>query len=94
MWITGDGIKMQLAKIQGKVTCTVKHQSFAGQKLLICQPLGCEQIPNGDPLIVIDHLGAGLGDLVFICSDSRRLRVLVGDNTTPIRWFVLGIVDE
>ncbi len=85
---------MQLAKIQGQATCTVRHQSFAGQKLLIGQPLGSDRMPNGDPLIVIDKLGAGLGDLVFISSDSKRLRIMVGDHTTPIRWFVLGIVDE
>jgi ethanolamine utilization protein EutN len=85
---------MQLAKIQGRVTCTVKHKSFTGQKLLVCQPLGADQSPNGDPLIVIDQLGAGFGDLVFICSDAKRLRMIVSDTTTPIRWFVLGIVDE
>ncbi len=85
---------MQLARIQGKATCTVKHPSFVGQKLLICQPLGIDHTPNGDPLIVIDQQGAGLGNLVFISSDSKRLRIMVGDQTTPIRWFVLGIVDE
>lgn len=85
---------MQMAKIQGNVTTTVKHPSFTGQKLLICQPLGVDQKPNGDPLIVIDQYGAGFGDLVFISSDSRQLRIIVGDSKTPIRWFVLGLVDE
>ncbi len=85
---------MQLAKIQGTATCSVRHSSFSGQKLLICQPLGIDRSPNGDPLIVIDQLGAGLNDVVFISSDSKRLRSMVNDPTTPIRWFVLGIIDE
>ncbi len=85
---------MQLARIQGKATATVKHPSFGGQKLMICQPLGIDRKPNGDPLIAIDQWGAGMGDLVFISSDSRRLRIIVGDPKTPIRWFVLGLVDE
>lgn len=85
---------MQLARVQGIATSSIKHRSFAGQKLLICQPLDCEGKTNGDPLIVIDQQGARLKDIVFISSDSSRLRQMVADKSTPIRWFVLGIIDE
>ena len=85
---------MQLAKVNGKVTCSKSHPSFANQKLLLCQPLGVDGQETGDPLIVVDHLGAGAGNLVMISSDSKRLRSLVGDDKTPIRWFILGVIDD
>ena len=85
---------MQLAKVCGKVTCSVSHPSFANQKLLICQPLGIDGQEVGDPLIVVDHLGAGRGNLVILSSDSKRLRRLVDDDKTPIRWFNLGVIDD
>lgn len=84
---------MQSALIIGRATATVKHPSMDGQKLLICQPLGVHGQAEGDPLIVTDTQGCTSGDHVFISSDSKRLREIIGDNTTPLRWFILGRVD-
>jgi ethanolamine utilization protein EutN len=43
-------------------TATVKHPSMAGWKLLIVQPYGPDgQTPDGDPVLVVDALGAGIG---------------------------------
>ena len=84
---------MQLARICGKTTATVKHPSFEGQKLLICQPLGANKQPEGDPFIAIDRMGATQGDLVYISSASNGIQKLVNNTNTPIRWFVLGIAD-
>lgn len=84
---------MQSALIIGRATATVKHPSMKGQKLLICQPLGVEGQESGDPLIVTDTQGCSSGDHVFISSDSKRLNEIIGDKNTPLRWFVLGLVD-
>lgn len=84
---------MQSALIIGRATATVKHPSMDGQKLLICQPLGVDGQAEGDPLIVTDTLGCTSGDQVFISSDSKRLREIIGDNNSPLRWFILGRVD-
>jgi ethanolamine utilization protein EutN len=84
---------MQSALIIGRATATVKHPSMEGQKLLICQPLGADGQGDGDPLIVTDTQGCTSGDRVFISSDSKRLREIIGDNNTPLRWFILGRVD-
>ena len=85
---------MQLAEVHGRATTTVRHPSFAGQKLLICQKLDADGSWSGDPVLAIDQLGAGAGDIVMISSDGLGTREKVNDNTSPIRWLVLGIVDR
>jgi ethanolamine utilization protein EutN len=85
---------MQMALVQGKTTSTVKHQSLTGNKLLICQPLGINQQAVGDPVIVIDQLGAGAGDHVIITSDGLGLRKMLRDNKSPARWWTMGIIDQ
>ncbi|MFM1902714.1 MAG: Ethanolamine utilization protein EutN [Planctomycetota bacterium] len=85
---------MQLARIIGTATATVKHPSLAGARLLVGQPLAADrESPDGDPQLVIDTLAAAVGDLVVITSDGRMLRDLLGSDTTPARWSTIGLVD-
>lgn len=85
---------MQLARIAGHAVSTVKHASMSGWKLLIAQPLTGADKPDGEPLLVIDHHGAGIGDLVIICNDGAGARELVKAKNSPVRWFVMGIQDN
>ena len=84
---------MQLAIVKGRATSTVKHASLAKQKLLIVQPLGVGDKPNGDPVIAVDQLGAGRGDKVIISSDGLGLRQMLKNDQSPARWWTTGIVD-
>ncbi len=84
---------MQIALVQGRVTATVKHASLAKQKLLICLPLGGDGKPVGDPVLAVDQQGAGRGDKVLITSDGQGLRALLKNDTSPARWWTIGIVD-
>ncbi len=73
----------------------MKHATLDSQKLLITQPLmadGCS--PDGDPLLAVDRIGAGSGERVILTSDGRAIRELFGVENSPIRWAVLGIVDD
>ena len=85
---------MQLALVQGHGTATVKHRSLTGTKMLICQILGAEGQPVGDPVLAVDKLGAGAADRVILSSDGLGLRQLLGDHNSPVQWWTLGIVDE
>ncbi len=84
---------MQLAIVQGRATSTVRHKSLVGAKLLICQLLGADHKPAGDPVLAIDHLGAGSGDKVVLTSDGLGLREMLKDINSPARWWTAGIVD-
>jgi ethanolamine utilization protein EutN len=86
---------MQLARVIGTATSTIKHPTMHGWKLLIVQMLAADgRSPDGDLVITIDSLGAGPGQVVVITSDGKGTRELMQSNNTPVRWSVLGIQDE
>jgi ethanolamine utilization protein EutN len=65
-----------------------------GWKLLVVQPYMVDgQTPDGDPQLAVDSLGAGKGERVLLTSDGQGTRELLGDDTTPVRWSVMGIAD-
>ena len=80
---------MRLATIKGHVTSTVKHKSLDGWRLLIAMP----ESPDLAPQIVLDNLGAGIGQKVMISSDGSEARKMVGDKLSPARWSVMRIID-
>lgn len=85
---------MNLAVVIGTATATVKHRSMAGEKLLVVQPLAADgRSADGNPLVTVDRLGAGRGQHVIITSDGPTVQELLKDETTPVRWSVVGIVD-
>ena len=85
---------MQLAKVVGRATATVKHETLAGWRLLLVQPIDRIGQPDGDPLLVLDSMGARAGDTVVLTSDSKGARELVAAENSPARWFVAGVADE
>jgi microcompartment protein CcmK/EutM len=81
-------------RVLGTTTATVRHPSMKGWKLLLVQPFLVDgRTPDGDPVLAVDALGAGIGETVIISSDGRGTRELLGFDNTPVRWSVLGIVD-
>jgi ethanolamine utilization protein EutN len=85
---------MQIGKVIGTATATVKHSSLEGWKLLIVQLQAADgESPDGDPLLAVDVLGAGVGESVMLTSDGASTRELMKSETTPVRWTVLGICD-
>src|SRR6478736_698336 len=85
---------MLLARVEGNLTATRKHPSFEGWRLVICQPINNEGEPEGVPQVAIDAHGAGMHQWVIISSDGAAARKAVGDEKSPVRWMIVGIVDE
>jgi microcompartment protein CcmK/EutM len=85
---------MLLARVEGNVVATRKHPSFQGWRLLICQPINAAGETQGAPQIAIDAHGAGMHQRVVISSDGAAARKAVGDDKSPVRWLVVGLVDE
>ncbi len=85
---------MLLARVEGNLTATRKHPSFNGWRLIICQPINLAGEPEGTPQVAIDALGAGMHERVIISSDGAAARKAVGDERSPVRWLISGIVDE
>jgi ethanolamine utilization protein EutN len=85
---------MQLAKVVGRATATVKHGTLAGWRMLLVQPLDVAGKADGDPQLAIDGLGSRKTDVVILTTDGAAVRDIVGKDNTPIRWAVIGIADS
>lgn len=88
-----DGV-MQVARVLGHATATVKHDSMNGWKLIVLQPLDINYQPDEFPQLAIDPLGARQGDHVFFTSDTKYIQTLTGRKDSPIRFSVQGILDH
>ncbi len=84
---------MQLGDVIGHATSTVKHPTLNGWKLLVVQPLDAGRQPDGTPILAIDALGSGKGDRVIISSDGKSTREMVGAESSPARWAIIGVAD-
>ena len=70
---------MYLGRVMGSATATVKHPSMEGWKLLLVMALQADgRTVEGDPILVVDSLGAGKGEMVMITSDGIGARELAG----------------
>ncbi|MGE3777470.1 MAG: EutN/CcmL family microcompartment protein [Pirellulaceae bacterium] len=86
---------MQIGRVVGHATSTVKHASMRGAKLLVVQPYMADGVtPDADPQLCVDVVGAGRGDRVLISSDGKYAREFLKSDQTPVRWTVIGIQDE
>ena len=85
---------MQIGVVVGHAVSTVKHPTLSGWRLLVVQPLGFDDGPDGEPVLAIDHLGAAANDRVIVCNDGAEARAMVKAKGSPARWFVMGIQDR
>ena len=83
---------MLFARVIGNVVCTRKDEKLVGAKLLIVQPVDIENNLSGKPLVAIDAVGAGEGELVLIVSGSsaRQTKRTEGN---PVDCTIMAIVD-
>lgn len=84
---------MQIARVIGNVVSTVKNESLHGRKFLIVQTLDAELEPKGKPMIALDAVGAGVGELVFWCRGKEASFPFRRDDT-PTDCTIVGIIDS
>lgn len=84
---------MQLARVIGTVVASVKNRSLEGRKILIVQTLDADLKPKGKPMIALDAVGAGEGELVFWCRGKEASFPFKRDET-PTDCTIVGIVDS
>jgi ethanolamine utilization protein EutN len=84
---------MQLARVIGTVVATVKNDSLEGRKLLVVQTLDARLRPYGRPIVALDAIGAGVGELVFWCR-GKEASFPFRREDTPTDCTIVGIVDS
>lgn len=82
------------AIVVGHAVSSHCHPSLKGHRMLLCQPLGADDRPLGAPMVAIDLFGAGMHSKVFVSTDGIGARHIVHDDSSPIRNFIQGVVDE
>ena len=85
--------QMQLARVIGTVVATVKNESLEGRKLLVVQTLDKNLQAAGKPLVAVDSVGAGVGELVFWCRGKEASFPFKREDT-PTDCTIVGIVDS
>lgn len=84
---------MLLARVVGNVVSTRKSERLVGTKLLIIEPVDFkQQKADGKPLVAIDSVGAGVGEIVLIVQGSSA-RLTDTTKDTPVDATIMAIVD-
>lgn len=84
---------MYIGRVIGTVVATRKDEKLVGSKLLITQPLNIELKPIGEPLIGVDTVGAGIGELVIYVKGTAS-RIAARKMDSPIDVSIVGIIDS
>ena len=84
---------MHLARVIGKVVATQKHEALEGIKLLILQPVDHDLEPKSAPIVAVDNMQSGQGDLVAYVT-GREGSLMLEQSFTPVDAGIVAIVDS
>ena len=86
---------MIAGRVVASVVSTEKHAHYAGHKLLMVQPVDPAGKAAGKPILAVDGVQAGIGDLVLVVDEGGSARGVVGDEgAVTIRTAICGIIDS
>jgi ethanolamine utilization protein EutN len=84
---------MLLAKIVGTVVATRKDPRLVSNKLLVARPIDPRgKGGDGNYLVAVDTVDAGVGETVLIVSGSSA-RMASGMKDCPVDAAIVGIID-
>jgi len=82
-----------LGKVIGNVWATKKYKTLHSFKMLFVQPINAELKENGEPIVAVDTVGAGAGEIIFYITASEAVIPLPVD-MAPVDASIVGIVDS
>ena len=83
---------MIFARVTGTVVCTLKDEKLVGSKLMLVQPVDLAGASKGTPLVAVDSVGAGEGELVLLVQGSSA-RQTTRTEGRPVDAVIFAIVD-
>lgn len=84
---------MHIGRVIGTIVATRKDEKLVGTKLMVTQPLNIELLPKGDPLVAVDTVGAGIGELIVFTTGTAS-RIAARKMDAPIDAAIVGIIDK
>ena len=84
---------MLIARVVGSAISTIKEDKLKGLKLLVVREATVDNQLVGKPIVAIDAVGAGEGELVLIAqgSSARQTRQT---RDTPVDAVIMAILDS
>jgi len=88
------GDTMLFARVVGNVVCTRKDEKLVGRKLLLVEPTDMQGGRKGPPLVAVDSVGAGEGELVLTAMSTIPSREMwLFKNKKALESVLVGIKD-
>jgi microcompartment protein CcmK/EutM len=84
---------MLLAKVVGTVVATRKDERLVSNKLLVARPIDPAGAFEGNYLVAVDTVDAGVGETVLIVSGSSA-RMAAGMKDCPVDAAIVGVIDQ
>jgi len=84
---------MILGRVVGNVVSTIKLPVYQGYKILVVQPVNDKEEPQGESVLALDTVQAGVGDTVLVIDEGNSSRLIMNNSTAPVRTMIVGIVD-
>jgi microcompartment protein CcmK/EutM len=84
---------MLIARVVGDVVSTIKDDKMVGRKLLIIREVTAENEIVGKPIVAVDTVDAGTGDVVLVAQGSSARQTNV-TKETPTDAVIMAIVDS
>ena len=84
---------MLLGRVVGNVVSTQKHEKLEARALLMVQPVSLDGEDEGEPLLAVDTVGAGVGETVLVVIEGRSTSQAMGVTEAPANAAITGIVD-
>ncbi|MFA6030283.1 MAG: EutN/CcmL family microcompartment protein [Elusimicrobiota bacterium] len=83
---------MLFARVVGTIVSTQKEEKLVGRKLLLVRSADPQGAVQGAPLVAVDAVGAGEGELVLIVQGSSA-RQTARTEGAPVDATIVAIVD-
>lgn len=84
---------MFLGRVIGNIWATQKYETLKSFKMLLVQPINANYKDIGEPIIAVDTVGAGSGEIIFYITASEAVIPLPVD-FAPVDASIVGIVDS
>ena len=84
---------MFLARVVGRVVSTVKQDTLQGQSLQWIQPVDASRHDRGGPIVAVDPIGLGPGELCYYIT-AREASLTLWDTFAAVDAGIVGKVDR
>ncbi len=84
---------MHLGRVIGTIWATKKYEAITGYKMQFVQPINGSLEKLGDPIIALDTVGAGPGEIIYYVTSSEAV-IPLDVEMAPVDASIVGIVDS